>query len=138
MCITYTILTLLYTHVRIYTDNSALGNTAKSTEPYIEQIFIENTKKLPIPDFERELFKIRKLTESDATTHIDINGNLYICSLSSQTVTYKGQLTPEQVLSYFKDLESESFISHMALVHSRFSTNTFPSWYEYVRLIMLR
>ena len=53
---------------------------------------------------------------------------MYVVSLSSQTVTYKGQLTPEQVLNYYEDLKQPDFISHMALVHSRFSTNTFPSW----------
>jgi glutamate synthase domain-containing protein 1 len=58
----------------------------------------------------------------------NMSGNVYFCSLSSQTIVYKGQLTPEQVFPYFKDLQSPDFSSHMALVHSRFSTNTFPSW----------
>lgn len=113
---------------KIETDNSALGNTAKSTEPRMAQVFIENSKNLPVDEFERELFRIRKTCESEAASHPDVAGNLYVCSLSSQTVTYKGQLTPEQVLGYFWDLQQESFVSHMALVHSRFSTNTFPSW----------
>ena len=52
----------------------------------------------------------------------------YINSLTPQTITYKGQLTPEQVSQYFLDLKNPDFITHMALVHSRFSTNTFPSW----------
>jgi len=112
----------------IETDNSALGETAKSTEPRMEQIFIENTKGLDFKDFDRELYRIRKLAEHEAATHPEIMGNLYVCSLSSQTITYKGQLTPEQVLGYYKDLQQEDFHSHLALVHSRFSTNTFPSW----------
>ena len=112
----------------IKTDNSSLGETAKSTEPNMEQIFIENTKKLPYQDFDRLLFKIRKLVEAECLIHPDVMGNFYVCSLSSQTITYKGQLTPEQVLPYFEDLQSSDFSSHMALVHSRFSTNTFPSW----------
>lgn len=112
----------------IPTDNSALGETAKSTEPRMEQIFIRNTKNLPFKDFDRELFCIRKISESEASTHPSIAGNMYVCSLSSQTVTYKGQLTPEQVLGYYHDLQQDDFVSHMALVHSRFSTNTFPSW----------
>jgi glutamate synthase (NADH) len=109
-------------------DNSQLGETAKSTEPRMEQIFIENSKNLPSQDFDRDLFRIRKTTESEAQNHPDVTGRMYVCSLSSQTITYKGQLTPEQVMDYFVDLKHNDFISHMALVHSRFSTNTFPSW----------
>ena len=112
----------------IETDNSALGASALSTEPRMVQIFVKNTNNLPFHDFDRELFRLRKLAEHEARTHPDIGGNLYVCSLSSQTVTYKGQLTPEQVLPYYKDLQDPDFVSHMALVHSRFSTNTFPSW----------
>jgi glutamate synthase domain-containing protein 1 len=94
----------------------------------MEQVFIENSKRLPTAEFDRELFRIRKMCESEASSHVDVGGNIYVCSLSSQTITYKGQLTPEQVLGYFKDLQQPDFISHVALVHSRFSTNTFPSW----------
>ena len=91
-------------------------------------MFIENSKDLLYKDFDRELFRVRKMVELEAETHPDIAGNVYVCSLSSQTVTYKGQLTPEQVQGYFYDLQQDDFASHMALVHSRFSTNTFPSW----------
>ena len=110
------------------TDNSALGATSKSTEPRMAQVFIENTNNLSFREFDAELFRVRKMSESEAVSHPDIMGNVYVCSLSSQTVTYKGQLTPEQVYGYFKDLQEKDFESHMALVHSRFSTNTFPSW----------
>jgi glutamate synthase domain-containing protein 1 len=89
----------------IKTDNSSIGTTAKSTEPRMEQVFVENSKDLPFKDFDRELFRVRKMVELEAATHPDINGNMYVCSLSSQTVTYKGQLTPEQVFSYYKDLQ---------------------------------
>ena len=112
----------------VQTDNSSLGSSAKDTEPRMEQIFVENTKKLPYKDFDRELFVVRKLVENEASSNPDVGGNMYVCSLSSQTVTYKGQLMPEQVMPYFKDLQEADFLSHMALVHSRFSTNTFPSW----------
>jgi len=94
----------------------------------MEQVFIANTHGLHFKDFDRELFRIRKMVESEAAALPALAGGLYICSLSSQTVTYKGQLTPEQVMGYFDDLQQPDFSSHMALVHSRFSTNTFPSW----------
>ena len=92
----------------------------------MEQIFIENSKDLHFKDFDRELFRIRKMAEAEVEGKIE--GTMYVCSLSSQTVTYKGQLTPEQVMTYYRDLQEKDFTSHMALVHSRFSTNTFPSW----------
>ena len=92
------------------------------------QVFIRNSKMLPFKEFDTELYRIRNLVETESSTHEELQGNIYICSLSSQTVTYKGQLTPEQVLGYYIDLQQDDFISHMALVHSRFSTNTFPSW----------
>ena len=112
----------------VTTDNSALGETSIGTEPQMRQVFIENTHEKPYMDFDRELFMLRKQVEQDAIAHDDLLHNMYICSLSSQTVIYKGQLTPEQVMGYYKDLQDPDFISHMALVHSRFSTNTFPSW----------
>ncbi len=112
----------------VKTDNSALGETSIGTEPQMRQVFIENTQEMHFMDFDRELFTLRKLVEQDAATHQDLLDNMYICSLSSQTVTYKGQLTPEQVMGYYTDLQEPHFTSHMALVHSRFSTNTFPSW----------
>jgi glutamate synthase (NADPH/NADH) len=112
----------------VETDNSELGHASKSTAPRMEQVFVENTRNLPYLKFDSELFKLRKMAEAEAETNADISGNMYVCSLSSQTVTYKGQLTPEQLLGYYSDLQEEDFHSHMALVHSRFSTNTFPSW----------
>lgn len=92
-----------------------------------EQVFIENNKGMDGRDFDRELFRIRKLVESEAELSPHLK-DFYVCSLSNQTITYKGQLTPEQVYGYYGDLSDPDFTSHMALVHSRFSTNTFPSW----------
>lgn len=114
--------------ITIITDNTAIGTSAKATEPNMLQVFIRNSKMLLFKEFDTELYRIRNLVEAESSSHNDLQGNVYICSLSSQTVTYKGQLTPEQVLGYYIDLQQEDFISHMALVHSRFSTNTFPSW----------
>lgn len=90
-------------------------------------MFVENTKGMPTRDFDREMMRIRKLIEAEAELSPHLK-DLYVCSLSSQTITYKGQLTPEQVYGYYKDLQNPDFTSHLALVHSRFSTNTFPSW----------
>ena len=107
-------------------DNSMLGKDPLDSEPATEQIFLLNGhdgEKMSQRDFERELMRVRKLTEDEATAP-----DFYVNSLTGQTITYKGQLTPEQVSQYFLDLRDETFVSHMALVHSRFSTNTFPSW----------
>lgn len=118
---------------KIETDNSPIGTTAKATEPQMQQVFVRNTKNLHFKEFDIELYRLRRLVEADVARHdtrkvATDDEDYYICSLSSQTVTYKGQLTPEQVKAYFLDLQQPDFVSHLALVHSRFSTNTFPSW----------
>ena len=110
-------------------DNSLLGKDSLDSEPVTSQIFIANDggkkgKPLSQAKFERELLRLRKLAETDLVA----TEGFYVNSLTPSTITYKGQLTPEQVMPYFKDLQSPDFITHMALIHSRFSTNTFPSW----------
>jgi len=111
------------------TDASDLGATALSTEPKTLQVFIGNTEGFSPRDFERELYRLHKLAHSEAE-HLGgvMQDTFYVCSLSTQTMTFKGQLTPGQVMPYYVDLKDPEFVSHMALVHSRFSTNTFPSW----------
>ena len=110
-------------------DNSMLGKDPRDSEPLHEQFFVvNNTRKYNQRQFERELFRIRKLAEEEAASIYGYESGFYINSLTGKTITYKGQLTPEQVSQYFLDLKDPSFTSHMALVHSRFSTNTFPSW----------
>eukprot|EP01084_Bolivina_argentea_P192727 330784_1 len=96
----------------------------------MEQIFIiNNNKDIDNISFERQLLLLRNILINEISTELNIaNDYLYICSLSNKTITYKGQLTPEQLFNYFIDLQSDLFISNFALVHSRFSTNTFPSW----------
>jgi glutamate synthase (NADPH/NADH) len=108
------------------TDNIELGKSALASEPHIEQVFVGNTRSLAPDDFDRELLRLRKL----ACSEIEGTGlpDFYVCSLSGRTITYKGQLTPEQLPGYYSDLTDPTFESHLALVHSRFSTNTFPSW----------
>jgi glutamate synthase (ferredoxin) len=110
------------------TDNSSLGNTAKSSEPFMRQVFIQRSANL-VDDgaFERKLYVIRKRTHiAIRASHID--QMWYPCSLSSRTIVYKGMLMPVQVGQYYPDLHDPDMESALALVHSRFSTNTFPSW----------
>ena len=115
------------------TDNSSLGETAKSGEPFIRQIFIgRNDAALIGSDdlaFERKLYVIRKRAEQAIRygTAPDRDG-FYVASLSARTIIYKGMLLAEQVDAYYPDLEDPNVEAAIAVVHSRFSTNTFPSW----------
>ncbi|MGB3311253.1 MAG: glutamate synthase large subunit [Nodosilinea sp.] len=119
------------------TDNGPLGETAKASEPFMQQVFIQRSGDLADDQaFERKLYIIRKRTHSAIHT-TGIDPYWYATSLSCRTVVYKGMLTPEQVGLYFPDLADSDMESALALVHSRFSTNTFPSWerahpYRYV------
>jgi len=134
------------------TDNSSLGNTAKSSEPFMEQVFIQRNPSYPggslgtsdkyggsqgtsggslgtMDDaaFERKLYVIRKRSHM-AIRSSGIDPYWYPCSISSRTIVYKGMLMPVQVGLYYPDLQDPEMESALALVHSRFSTNTFPSW----------
>jgi len=111
-------------------DNSMLGKDPVDSEPVTEQFFVTNSgpKKLSQRQFEQELMLVRKMTEDETNGLLGPESGFYINSLTSATITYKGQLTPEQVSQYYLDLKDPTFTSHLSLVHSRFSTNTFPSW----------
>lgn len=109
-------------------DNSPLGKDPLDSEPITEQLFVVNERQIPLRSFEQDLMKIRKMAEDEVTGMLGPESGFYINSLTSQHITYKGQLTPEQVSQYYLDLQDPDFVSHLALVHSRFSTNTFPSW----------
>ncbi|HEY5870497.1 MAG TPA: glutamate synthase large subunit, partial [Candidatus Tectomicrobia bacterium] len=112
------------------TDNLYLGETAKSREPSIRQVFIKRSADLRDDlDFERKLYIIRRLAES-AMRYANIPGGdyFYIPSLSYKTLVYKGMLTPRQVATFYPDLTDPLLETALAVVHSRFSTNTFPSW----------
>ena len=113
---------------RVPTDNSSVGATAKSTEPVIEQIFIKAADGLDPEAFERQLYLIRKQAYHQIKGAGFDRDDYFVCSLSAKIIVYKGQLTAEQVPQYFADLGEDDFVSHLAMVHSRFSTNTFPSW----------
>lgn len=112
------------------TDNTTLGKTAKSVQPFIRQVFIAPSPEIKDDRaLERKLYVIRKLAEK-AIRHASLEGSeyFYFASLSTGTIVYKGMLTPEQVDAFYLDLQDPTMEIAMALVHSRFSTNTFPSW----------
>lgn len=109
------------------TDNSSLGNTAKSSEPFMQQVFIQRAPDLDDMAFERKLYVIRKRSHN-AIRSPQIDPYWYPSSLSCRTIVYKGMLMPVQVGQYYPDLHDPDMESALALVHSRFSTNTFPSW----------
>ncbi len=111
-------------------DNSDLGRDSKATEPYVQQLFIAKPDGMSVEEFDRKLFVFRKYTERLARESVSGLGydGLNIISCSYKTINYKGQLTTDQVSLYFKDLTNPLAVSAIALVHSRFSTNTFPSW----------
>jgi glutamate synthase (ferredoxin) len=115
----------------IPTNNSSLGISAKNSEPFMMQVFVG--RNLALKDdaaFERKLYIIRKVAEQKIRYGGKIAGGkwFYVSSLSARTVIYKGMLMPEQVANYFPDLRDADMTTALALVHSRFSTNTFPSW----------
>ncbi|MFZ4598155.1 MAG: glutamate synthase large subunit [Terrimicrobiaceae bacterium] len=110
------------------TDNSSLGKTACDSEPRMRQVFIGCQKHPSDPlAFERDLYVIRKMA-SNAIRSTEIDPLWFVASLSSRTIVYKGMLMPAQVDAYYPDLLDPDVESALALVHSRFSTNTFPSW----------
>ena len=112
-------------------DNTTIGVTARSAEPVIKQIFVG--AGADVKDqlaFERRLYCVRKRTAWGVRRAglNDNNENFYVCSLSSKTLIYKGQLMAPQVETYFPDIKDPHMVSALALAHSRYSTNTFPSW----------
>lgn len=110
------------------TDNRSIGETAKGTEPVMRQIFIKRCN-CNQEEFERKLYIIRKKAENEVEKLINkSNEYFYVCSLSSKTIIYKGLLLADQISKYYIDLNDINFKSSIALVHQRFSTNTFPTW----------
>jgi glutamate synthase (NADPH/NADH) large chain len=108
-------------------DNSVIGEISRAAEPEITQILLESD--IPQEDLERKLYVIRKRTENTIRqSDLKQKSFFYIPSLSTKVLVYKGMLTSEQLEKYYLDLVDERLHSAIALVHSRFSTNTFPSW----------
>jgi len=112
-------------------DNSSLGKTAVAAEPFMVQVFVgKNPSLKDEAAFERKLYVIRKVAEQKIRYGKNFAGGkfFYVASLSARTCTYKGMLMSEQVEKYYADLRDPRVVTALALVHSRFSTNTFPSW----------
>ena len=108
-------------------DHSVPGPMAMEGEPRIVQVFVSSYDS---PDtLERKLFRIRKIVGNTiSASEYEGRGDFYICSLSTRTMVYKGMLTPRQLRDYYPDLSDPLFESAIAMVHSRFSTNTLPAW----------
>ena len=116
--------------VPIDAKHADVGPAALMAQPHIAQLFIAAADGLDQIQFERKLYIIRKrfshrLRSDESLTEAK---QVYACSLSSNVIVYKGMLTPGQLFPFYKDLTNPNFETHLAMVHSRFSTNTFPSW----------
>ena len=111
-------------HLRtVPTQSECLGESALATEPDIKQVFVTGVSDEKVEFLPRTLYLIRKRIEKRVS-----DKDFYICSLSNTDIVYKGMLSSIQVRQYFPDLSNPYFTSGLALVHSRFSTNTFPTW----------
>ena len=109
---------------RVPVNDSGIGKTAADTQPVMEQVFIGKGKQVNTRlELERKLYKIRREVEKEIQAK-----DFYITNLSSRTISYKGLLMPHQLEEYFLDLKDPELTSAIALVHSRYSTNTFPTW----------
>jgi glutamate synthase (NADPH/NADH) large chain len=115
---------------KVPVDSSCIGETARAAEPDVEQIFIARPQHITnADDFERKLYVLRRfITKTVNETLKDAVADFYFTSLSCKTIIFKGQLTTYQVRQYFNDLSDPRMASGFGMIHSRFSTNTFPSW----------
>jgi glutamate synthase (NADPH/NADH) large chain len=112
-------------------DNSALSEGVIATQPIIEQMFIGRPDGLTTDEFERKLLIVRKVisnTVYGSVPESDADNGFYVVSMSARTLVYKGMFLAYQLGAFYPDLGDEDFVSAIALVHQRFSTNTFPSW----------
>jgi len=111
-------------------DTSVLGKIAAETEPFVKQVFIgKSDKKQSDFDFNLKLFTARKQAEhAIRNSKLSESSRFYLPSLSTKTIIYKGLLIPEDIKLYYTDLQDPTLVTRLALVHQRFSTNTFPTW----------
>ena len=114
---------------KVPTDHEELGVTSKSVEPRFQQVFVKPRVEMEPKALERKLYVLRKYaTHKIHSTYPETRDQFYLASFSYKTIAYKGQLTTWQLPGYYNDLRSKDFKSAIALVHSRFSTNTVPKW----------
>ncbi|MFD1630464.1 glutamate synthase large subunit [Pseudopedobacter beijingensis] len=115
---------------KVPVNNKVIGETAKAVEPYVRQLFVSKPAYVRDGDeFERKLFVLRRLITKTVQEELkEVSDDFYFTSFSSRIIVYKGQLTTFQVRQYYQDLQNEKYESAFGMVHSRFSTNTFPSW----------
>ncbi len=111
-------------------DLADVGPTARASMPVVEQLFVGAGDGISGDEFERQLYIIRKLSTRTLRNDPSLQERslFYICTLSSKVIVYKGMLTPAQLMPFYPDLSESDYEVHLAMVHSRFSTNTFPSW----------
>ena len=114
----------------VQVDNSGIGRTARDVEPIVRQAIIARGQQTPPELFEWKLYVIRKRHELEirATKELHQRKYCYVCTLSSRIIVYKGLLLADQVEQFYTDLADERIVSALALVHQRYSTNTFPTW----------
>lgn len=108
-------------------DASVVGFYARETMPNIQQVFVRIVKEENVDDIERELYICRKLIERTANSET-WGSEVYFCSLSNQTIVYKGMLRSEVLGRFYLDLQSDLYKSPFAIYHRRYSTNTSPRW----------
>jgi len=110
-------------------DDTKIGRVARSVMPSFKQVFVGRGRNTSLEAFDRKLYVIRKrLYNTVQASVLEQKNYYYFCSLSSKTIVYKGQLMAEQVDRFYKDLADPDLVSAIAMVHSRYSTNTFPTW----------
>lgn len=115
---------------KLVVDSTVIGETARQAEPDCEQIFVSRPHNITnTDDFERKLYVLRRYINKTVTeTILGAGEHFYFTSFSCKTIVYKGQVTTYQLRKYFSDLADPRIASGFAMIHSRFSTNTFPSW----------
>ena len=116
--------------VPVDADKADVGPASRKAQPTIKQIFIKSGADIEQDEFDRKLYLIRKQISHKIRGKDELSEAklFYVCSLSTSVIVYKGMLTPAQLFPFYPDLENKDFETHLAMVHSRFSTNTFPSW----------
>ncbi|MDY5582946.1 MAG: glutamate synthase large subunit [Candidatus Merdousia sp.] len=113
---------------KVPVDESAIGGVALSTCPRIEQVFVSGRGERNEADFERALYILRRVIEKNIDAKTSAGDTFYVCTLSCRTIVYKGLLNAPQLKAFYPDLADKTFKSAIALVHQRYSTNTFPTW----------